>query len=305
MLKWRLISAAIIISGLTVLLYLDYNFPLKAPGVWLIPLAVVAALMMSFELLDLWAERLDRPVAWPVYTGATLIVLASCGPLLWPLTNHVYPESCALGRLGWSLLAVAACVALAFIGEMARYTQPGRSTGAVALTVAAVAYAGLLLSFIVQLRLFHSHQWGMVALISTVVITKMSDTGAYFTGRLLGRHKMAPVLSPGKTIEGGVGGLVFAGLAAAFCYAVVAPWLVDGGVSRGPLWGWLLYGLIVATAGMLGDLAESLLKRDAQRKDSSSWLPGLGGVLDILDSLLFAAPPAYLCWAMGLVGPLG
>ena len=173
------------------------------------------------------------------------------------------------------------------------------------MTVLGVAYAGLLLSFIVQLRLFHSHQWGMVALVSTVLITKMSDTGAYFTGRLLGRHKMAPVLSPGKTIEGGIGGLVAAGLAATFCYTVLPPWLVDGEVSRGPWWGWLCYGMIVAAAGMLGDLAESLMKRDAQRKDSSSWLPGLGGVLDVLDSLLFAAPPAYLCWAMGLVGPLG
>lgn len=304
MLKWRLISAAIIISGLSTLLYVDYSFPWRAPGIWLIPLAVLAALMISFELLDLWSERPDRPVAWPVYAGSALVVLATCGPLLWPLTNHTYPEVCALGRLGWPLLAMAASVALAFLGEMQRYTQPGRSTGAVALSILGVAYGGLLLSFLVQLRLFYDHQWGMVALISTVLIVKMSDTGAYFTGRMLGRHKMAPVLSPGKTIEGGVGGLAFAGLAALFSYAVLVPWLVGPDAERGPWWGWMLYGLIVAVAGVLGDLAESLMKRDAQRKDSSSWLPGLGGVLDILDSLLFAAPPAFLCWATGIVGPL-
>ena len=68
-----------------------------------------------------------------------------------------------------------------------------------------------------------------------------------------------------------------------------------------PWWGSVLYGLILALAGMLGDLAESLLKRDVGRKDSSRWLPGLGGVLDILDSLLLAAPPAYLCWVAELV----
>jgi phosphatidate cytidylyltransferase len=65
----------------------------------------------------------------------------------------------------------------------------------------------------------------------------------------------------------------------------------------------LLYGLILAAAGMHGDLAESMLKRDMQRKDSSTWLPGLGGVLDIVDSVLVAAPCAYLCWVLGLVGP--
>ena len=67
---------------------------------------------------------------------------------------------------------------------------------------------------------------------------------------------------------------------------------------------WVFYGLILTLAGMVGDLAESLWKRDAQQKDSSGWLPGLGGVLDILDSLLVAAVPAYLCWALGLVGPV-
>jgi phosphatidate cytidylyltransferase len=303
LLKWRLISAAIIISGLTLLLYLDFHYPLRAPGIWLIPLAVAASLMISYELLDLWSERADRPAGWTVYSGSLLVLLATCGPLLWPITNHSYPEPCPLGRLGWPLLAMAASVALAFLGEMARYVQPGKSLTAVALSVFAVAYGGLLLSFLVQLRLFHNHAWGMVALISTVVIVKMSDTGAYFTGRLAGRHKMAPVLSPGKTIEGGVGGLVFAVLGGWFSYAVLVPWLVGPTADRGPWYGWLAYGVIVAVAGVLGDLAESLLKRDAGRKDSSSWLPGLGGVLDILDSLLFAAPPAFVCWAVGLVGP--
>jgi phosphatidate cytidylyltransferase len=238
-----------------------------------------------------------------VYTGALLVVLASCGPLLWPLTGNTYPQPCSLGRLGWPLLAMAASVALAFLGEMRRYTHPGKSVTAVALAVFAVAYGGLLLSFLIHLRLFHNHAWGMVALISTLLIVKMSDIGAYFSGRLLGRHKMAPVLSPGKTVEGAAGGLVLGGVAAWFSYAGIAPWLVGPEAARGPWWGWLAYGVIVTLAGMIGDLAESLMKRDAQRKDSSSWLPGLGGVLDILDSLLFAAPPAFICWAIGLVGP--
>ena len=70
-----------------------------------------------------------------------------------------------------------------------------------------------------------------------------------------------------------------------------------------PLPRWLVYALIVAVAGMLGDLAESLLKRDMGSKDAGNQLPGLGGVLDVIDSILFAAPVAYACWVLGLVGP--
>ena len=115
---------------------------------------------------------------------------------------------------------------------------------------------------------------------------------------------MAPVLSPGKTVEGAVGALLAACLGACVCYAFVVPAIVGKEAERGPLWGWLLFGLVVAIAGMIGDLAESLLKRDAGRKDSSRWLPGLGGVLDILDSIVFAAAPAYFYFASGLIGPM-
>jgi phosphatidate cytidylyltransferase len=114
---------------------------------------------------------------------------------------------------------------------------------------------------------------------------------------------MSPVLSPKKTIEGAVGGIAAACLGAWICRAWIVPNLVGASQSRGTVLGWMVYALVLAVAGMLGDLAESLLKRDAQRKDSSSWLPGLGGVLDVLDSLVFAAAPAYACWVGGLVGP--
>jgi phosphatidate cytidylyltransferase len=131
---------------------------------------------------------------------------------------------------------------------------------------------------------------------------KACDTGAYTFGRLFGRHKMSPVISPGKTIEGAVGGLL---AACAASYVVFwafdsSEWTVKISADNfrfvGGKLAWLTFGLVVGAAGMFADLAESLLKRDAEVKDSSRWLPGLGGVLDILDSLLLAAPVALGWW---------
>jgi phosphatidate cytidylyltransferase len=143
----------------------------------------------------------------------------------------------------------------------------------------------------------------MAAVVSLIVVTKMSDTGAYFVGRSLGRHKMTPILSPKKTIEGGIGGILTACLASWIFFRWCVPGLVGEASVVTPWWGAVVYGAVIAVAGACGDLAESLLKRDMERKDSSRWMPGLGGVLDVLDSLLIAAPAAYLCWAIGLVGP--
>jgi phosphatidate cytidylyltransferase len=114
---------------------------------------------------------------------------------------------------------------------------------------------------------------------------------------------MTPVLSPGKTWEGAAGGVAAACLAAWACFRFLGPWLIGASYVQPPLWAVLIYGLVLALAGMAGDLAESMLKRDMQRKDSSTWLPGLGGVLDIIDALLVAAPVSYLCWIGGLLGP--
>lgn len=145
----------------------------------------------------------------------------------------------------------------------------------------------------------------MLALFSMIAVVKFTDIGAYFAGRAWGKNKMAPVLSPGKTWEGAAGGMLLAVAASLFCLGPLAKMM--GVATTGGWLNWLVgalgYGLCVGLAGMLGDLAESLLKRDAGVKDSSDWLPGFGGVLDLLDSLLFAGPVAYLIWALGWVGP--
>ena len=145
----------------------------------------------------------------------------------------------------------------------------------------------------------------MCAIISVIVITKCGDSGAYFTGKSVGKHKMSPILSPKKTIEGAIGAFV-CGMGAAIAFGkwvvpAILAMVADGDVAEtpaevGPLWAWALYGLVITAAGMVGDLAESLIKRDSQVKDSSSWVPGLGGVLDIMDSITFSLVPAYLFW---------
>ena len=195
-----------------------------------------------------------------------------------------------------TLLAIAAGVLIAFVGEMLRFKQPGGHLINLTGAVFAIVYVGLLGSFLVMLRI----AYGVPALVSMIAVAKLCDVGAYTVGRLIGRHKMAPSLSPGKTIEGAVGGLAFAILGAWLSVAVLFP-LATGEPSQTTWVGVVIYGLAVGLAGMLGDLAESLIKRDVMRKDSGTNVPGFGGFLDIYDSLLLAAPVAFGLWAFHVV----
>ncbi|HHU29519.1 MAG TPA: phosphatidate cytidylyltransferase [Firmicutes bacterium] len=144
-------------------------------------------------------------------------------------------------------------------------------------------YIPFLLSFFILLR---SLENGFFLLFSAILATWASDSGAYFFGLALGRHKMLPAVSPKKSWEGAIGGL----LAAAVVIAVFAPYF-----SLDRPAGFLL-GLFFSLAGQIGDLAESALKRWANKKDSGKFLPGHGGFLDRLDSLLFAVPLAYFVY---------
>ena len=124
-----------------------------------------------------------------------------------------------------------------------------------------------------------------------LAVTKITDIGAYFAGNLWGKRKLAPNISPGKTVEGAIFGLLCAVLAS-FGFHLLSDYL---GAMRFHLgtFEWLLLGLVLGMTGQFGDLSESLLKRDANKKDSNA-LPGLGGVLDSIDSLLFNAPILYI-----------
>jgi phosphatidate cytidylyltransferase len=189
-----------------------------------------------------------------------------------------------------------ALVLAVFIWEMALYQEDGRSLERIGLTLLILVYLGLLPCFFAQTRwLFASPARGSVALALAIFVPKGCDIGAYFTGRLLGRHRLTPVLSPKKTWEGAVGGLVLAVLVA----IALDRWLTLG-ILKHRLDVEIAFGLSVGAAGMLGDLAESLIKRDCRRKDASGVVPGFGGILDVLDAVIFAAPISYL-WMVWLV----
>lgn len=126
---------------------------------------------------------------------------------------------------------------------------------------------------------WHATPRGLAWLLTIIVITWLSDTGAYLLGRAFGTHPLIPAVSPKKTVEGLIGGLVCAAITGA-----VAVWLFGLGVS---IWLGLATGFVLASIGVIGDLAESLLKRQAGVKDSGTLIPGHGGMLDRLDALLF------------------
>ncbi len=255
---------------------------------------MLLSLGASGETLELVGRPDEKPIGWIVYLGNLAIVASNGVSLAWPST---YASASPVERLGWPLITLTIAMLVAFCGEMARYAVPGRVVVRTGLSALSFIYVGVLLSFVVQLRLLGSNLTGMTALVSLITVVKMGDSGAYTVGRMFGRHKMAPVLSPGKTWEGVAGAIVFAMFGAWIVFRL----LPSAGSDRAFCWQWLIYGAVVGIAGLIGDLAESLIKRDAGRKDSSAWMPGFGGILDVLDSILLAAPIAWILWMSGLV----
>lgn len=150
-----------------------------------------------------------------------------------------------------------------------------------------IIYLGLLSSFVVAIRI----DLGFWPLLMFIFVAKSADIGAYAIGTLFGKHQFSPKISPGKTWEGMAGCLATA-ITVAILFAITCG-IMD-------VWLAAIFGFCFAFLGQLGDLAESMIKRDAQQKDSANHVPGFGGILDITDSLLVAAPLAYLFFMCAL-----
>lgn len=314
MLKDRLRTAAILIAIVAAMIYLDANHSKPgAEGLWLLPLLLFFAVGTAHDMVDLLAKS-DRLISKPItLASAILITFSACIPMLLELVDPPYPNNCPIGRLGWVVLSSLTGIFLILAREM-RYYGVGPS-GAVERTSHGVfvsLYVGLPMALLVGLRDLGSGNWGLAAILTTIAVTKSTDAGAYFVGKTLGRHKLIPRLSPGKTWEGAVGGMVTATLVAFACLKWLFP-AVSGDSSSpmpspaiaalsSPIWGGVLLGIVLALSGMIGDLAESLVKRECGAKDSGNLLPGMGGVWDVTDSLIAAVLPAFLCFSAGVAG---
>jgi len=190
---------------------------------------------------------------------------------------------------------------LLFVCSMAQ--ELGRPIAGALLRVAGASfgllYVAWLPSFLVRLRELPfvsgaPYAQGFTWVVFVFLVAWMSDAGAYAVGSVAGRHQLAPRISPGKSVEGAIGGLVFAIVSG----AVAAPLLMPGILT--PVTGGA-FGLLGSVAGQIGDLVESQLKRDAQVKDASGAIPGHGGTLDRFDSVFFAAPLVYFVLRLAAV----
>jgi phosphatidate cytidylyltransferase len=179
----------------------------------------------------------------------------------------------------WELLFIVLMLLFLIIMQLKRRESSGVITD-ISTTLFGILYICWFFSFLIKIRYLND---GLGLLAAVIIITKFSDIGAYLIGSRFGKHPLLPRISPKKSMEGAIGGLGFGVLGAFVC----RPFLSFGYLQL------LLAGVILSVLGQLGDLSESLIKRDCNVKDSGNLIPGIGGVLDLIDSLLFTAPAFY------------
>lgn len=302
MLYRRLLSATVLIGVVLGLIGLDLWMPVAGQsGIWMIPLYYCFTLATCWEASQLLARK------WPVAPAQLLVhCFVACSVCLFPLwyslvVREPYPENCPIGRIGWVLLGLLSGVGTSGIQSLillgrtnAESVSPTleRTSLAWFLSCFVIVYVVGCMSIWLLVRMTGSSVGGMLNLIALFAIIKFADTGAYFSGKAFGKRKLVPVISPGKTIEGLVGGLLVSVVVSYVFLRGLLPWL--GGQSGDSLWGPALLGCLLTTVGLVGDLLESMIKRAVGAKDSGTLLPGLGGVWDVTDSLLPTAIIGYL-----------
>ena len=286
---WRLTLSAFIIPALIGLFVADHYL---GPRAWLLlGLTLFLAGRAAWEMSELLRVR-NIVVSAPAVTVCSVAVVLSAWYLPLATGQPAFPCGLVLAPI---LLGLATAVLALFLVEAFRFREPGHSVESLAGGVLTVSYVGLLLAMTAQLRWVAGADAGYLVLASMVIATKFGDIGAYTLGRLFGKRKMAPRLSPGKTWMGGLGALVGSALAGWAWLQFATP--LFNADWQPPAWYLsVFYGAAMGVAGLLGDLCESLIKRDVGKKDSAQLMPGFGGLLDLLDSVLFAGPVAYLLW---------
>jgi phosphatidate cytidylyltransferase len=238
-------------------------------GVLYTGVAAVILAMAAVELVSVLSLREDDHPLWPPAPAG--IVAAVAAALIAIGADTGFDE--------WTA-AVVAGIGLAFLVSLIR--EPEHGAGDWRAVVAAIFYVGFLGSYLILLRdLPDGTEWVFLA----VLATWSADTFAYFTGKLIGRTKMAPRISPGKTWEGTAGGII-----GGLLTVIVLDLILGLPMSTGEA---ALLGLLLPPVAVLADLGESMLKRGAGVKDTSELIPGHGGFLDRLDSILFTIPLVY------------
>jgi phosphatidate cytidylyltransferase len=266
--------------------------PVVAAAVWfgdaaLAILLSLAAALGAWEYARLAQGTGARPLMW---WGIVLSALV-------PLAMHALRLGFAIPGIAWIALLVPAMLSVALWTR----GSEGKPIASVATTLFGVWYTGGMLAFVYALRY---HRFAIEPLAGTllvalpVVLTWLNDSGAFFFGKRFGKKKLMPSVSPGKTWAGAYGAL---GTTIVSTWAIVEFVLVPF-ANLGMTWkGVIIFGVAMSVAAQVGDLVESMLKREAGVKDSSALIPGHGGVLDRIDSLLFTVPIAYVLLDLLLV----
>ncbi|MEI6970510.1 MAG: CDP-archaeol synthase [bacterium] len=288
MLKQRLLSSAVLVPAFFI-------------GLWFLPSAVLLCFVLFLSTLLLFEfYRVLNMANIPAFRfvgvccGAAILAATYFG-LAWSPGGNI-----GLARAdAWAGMAMAVTVLILMIRQFPQ-KHNDKPLPTIACTLLGVLYVPFLLSFMVKLAFAGggiglgtslANTPGYFFVIYVAFAAKLTDAGALFLGMAFGRHKLFPRLSPGKTWEGFIGGIATSVVMSLVFFHLVGSERLGGMVV--PPSHAVVLGIVLAIAGMMGDLAESLLKRASTLKDSGSSVPGIGGALDIMDSVLFVAPIFY------------
>ena len=290
--RTRIIFGLLLAAALAAMLWLDLHKDWRGA-----PLCLVAMALTGAALHEFFAMVRNVGLVPFRLTGMGFgIVLLPYYVWTEELESPLGPQALTAFLLAPLLLLVLALMARAYT----RSEGFGPQLKNIAVTLFGVIYIAVPMAFLILARFLtettggNKEGWDLVMLV--VAVTKSSDVGAYFVGTLIGKHKLAPTVSPNKTVEGAIGGIVMSVAAALIMvYGMKIKTFTN---LEYELIATISFGIVVGIASLLGDLTESFIKRGTNIKDSGNLLPSFGGVLDLVDSFLVSAPVAYFMLAI-------